>query len=173
MELMDFHQEVARGCQYFVTNKISHRAEFAGMIIGPTLERTEVKYTKDGAVIRKYLIIPKHAFRDEIFDIAEGERGSLIHVGLDRARPFEIIENEEGDSEVLIGLESSLRIVAYTIQWKRAFDVGYRLPTTVQIAGFKMRGSSMSEEESVFPVYKTFEMEDLFLVEKIEPLRRK
>ena len=82
MELSDFHSEVDRGCQYFVTAMLPHRAGESGFIVSPVLEKKEVKYTKDEAIIRKYLVFPEFVFRDEVFDIAKGEKGELIDVVL-------------------------------------------------------------------------------------------
>lgn len=156
MDLRDFHSEIERGCQYFVTALLPHGAKHSGFIVSPSLEKTEVKYKKEEAIIRKYLVVPTSAFRDEIFDIAEGERGELIDVFLENEFP---------------GI-MNYSVLAYTIQWKGAFNLYYHNPAAIHVSD-KIVGINPSiKERIVFREDKKMLLEELFSITKRD-LQRK
>lgn len=156
MELSNFHSEIDRGCQYFATALLPHRAGEAGFIVSPALEKTEVKYTKDEAIIRKYLVVPEFAFRDEIFDILEGEKGELIDI---------VLENKSRK-------KNNYSVLAYTIQWKGAFNLYYHNPATIQIGSRAIGINPTSNERIILRENKRIDLEELFSISKREPPRK-
>ena len=152
MELSDFHSEVERGCQYFVSARIPHRASHSGFVVEPSLEKIEVEYTKDDAIKRKYLVVPTYAFREEIFDIKEGERGNLID---------------------LVFEANKSKILAYIVQWKGAFNLYYNNPAAIPIASEICGINPSNKERIILTGNKLMKLEELFFVSKREPPKKK
>ena len=152
MDLIDFHSESDRGCRYFATAQISHRAQNAGIIVAPSLEQTEIQYTEKGAIFRRYLTVPEHVFRDEIFTITEGERGKLI--------------------STFLTLSPSYKAIGCLIEWKDAFVVHYHNPVFVQTGSRTLGINPTNNKRIIVSQDENLQLEDLFLITKIEPPKK-
>ncbi len=110
---LHFQRESKKGYTYQVRSDILyHNAGFAGMVQGPFYEKREMWVDKEGKVHwRDYLVTPVHAFKEDIFDIWEGELGDLLD-----------IEKNQG------------RITYMKVRWKDAIEVYYSNPTLISVA---------------------------------------
>ncbi len=147
MDLSNFHSEVERGCQYFITSNFLHIASNAGLVIAPTFRETEVQYEKDRVLRVTYDKVPMTHLTRETFYISDGELGDLIDIGIEN--DFSGILNDT--------------IVFFTIRWKKAIHVWYGNPGSYQIA---------TDCKTRLPVNKTIRLEDLFTIRKIEPPKK-